>query len=560
MDRRILAVIVLTIVASGAGGEARGEDVKGRVHVWVMHSLARIDPLHAKPGSQAVKLAAARDEYEAYQIAVQAVDKTATVRDIVIGDLVGKDGRRISAKCMVRYREHAVFVRRPSPTSDSRVGPYHDALIPLVNPIDGKPLTQWHERKNKTGAKYDAIPCSVYPGTTEVFWIDMHVPADATPGDYKGQAKVHLAGRPTETVQVELHVWDFALPPVPTVKSHFGGFHRVANAHGVKPGSDEYHAVENRYLAAMANHRITPEVPRRLLPKMNPDGSIDPSKTHAKLAEYVKRYRVNAIQVMWLASVPTGKKLEQTKRYLTEMQAYLAKHGWLDGAYIYVLDEPNDKNAYETVRRIGALIHAAAPKIRVLCTEQTKPSNPDWGNLNGAVDIWVPLWPLHDEPTSLERLAAGDELWSYTALCQRGKAPLFWQIDFPLLNYRVWAWLNYRYRMTGLLYWTSVYWGHVKDPWLDQPSFRLSYNGEGMLFYPGKDAGFAGPVVSIRLKQIREGMEDYEYLHLLAGKIGRDKAIALAKRIGRTWRDWEKDPAKLLAARTELARMIEKGK
>ncbi|MBN1342754.1 MAG: DUF4091 domain-containing protein [Phycisphaerae bacterium] len=529
-------------------------------NVWVMNGMARLDPLGAKPGATAIQIAAARSEYEAIQVAVQAVDEPVTVGDVALTDLVGQAGHKIPATNATRYREHCVYVRRPSYQSDARVGLYPDALVPFVSPIDGAPLTEWNERRNPKGAKYDAIPRKIAPGFTETFWIDLCVPGATAPGDYKGHVRVTLAGRKPILIPVDLHVWSFALPDIPTVRSHFGAFQRVAAAHGVKPDSPEYVVIEKRYCAAMAEHRITPDVPRHLLPKRNPDGSIDPSQTHEKLADFMKRHRVNAIQVMHLSRVPAGKDRETTRRYLAEMQAYLAKHGWIDGAYIYVLDEPNDKQAYETVRQLGAFIHEAAPKIKVLCTEQTKPSKPDWGNLNGAVDVWVPLWPLHDEPTAQERLAAGNELWSYTALCQGGKDPLFWQLDFPLLDYRVWAWLNYRYQMTGLLYWASVYWGHVKDPWLDQPSFRLAYNGEGMLFYPGRDAGFDGPVVSMRLKQIRDGMEDYEYLHILAQRAGRDKAMAFARRIGRTWRDWEKDPEKLLAVRAELARAIEAAK
>ncbi len=554
---RSMLVIVGTILSLSALPRATAQAAEAPCRVWALSSLERIDPMHAEPGEPRVAISAGRNEWEAFQVVVQAVDRAVIVKDVLLGNLTDEADHAIAGKAARRYREHSVNVRRPSYNSDARVGLYPDALIPFVNPIDGSMLTEWHARQNKDGAKYDAIPCTVHPDRAEAFWIDLPVPRDAAPGDYTGQVTVRFEGGQEATIPVALHVWDFALPDTPTVQSHFGHFRRVAGDHGVKVGSPEYRAIEERYCAATAKHRITPDVPHHLLPKRKPDGSIDPSETHTKLAAFIKRHRVNAIQVMHLSRMPKGKQLETTRRYLAEMQAYLATHGWIDGAYIYVLDEPNDKEAYETVRQLGRFIHEAAPKIRVLCTEQTKPTKPSWGDLNEAVDVWVPLWPLHDEPSAKERLAAGDELWSYTALCQRGKEPLFWQLDFPLLNYRVWAWLNYRYRMTGLLYWASTYWGHVRDPWLDQPSFRLAYNGEGMLFYPGTDAGFDGPVVSMRLKQIREGMEDYEYLHLLAQKAGRDKATAFARRIGRTWRDWEKDPAKLMAVRAELANAIE---
>jgi MYXO-CTERM domain-containing protein len=63
-------------------------------------------------------------------------------------------------------------------------------------------------------------------------------------------------------------------------------------------------------------------------------------------------------------------------------------------------------------------------------------------------------------------------------------------------------------------------------------------------------------VASIRLKMIREGMEDYEYLHLLAAAgdeaFAREVADALFPSASAT----EVAPAALLAAREKLARRI----
>ena len=72
-----------------------------------------------------------------------------------------------------------------------------------------------------------------------------------------------------------------------------------------------------------------------------------------------------------------------------------------------------------------------------------------------------------------------------------------------------------------------------------------------MLFYPGADAGIDGPVPSMRLKALRDGLEDYEYL-ALAGDDGKELASTLAK----SWTQWETDSAKLFAAREELAKRI----
>jgi hypothetical protein len=42
--------------------------------------------------------------------------------------------------------------------------------------------------------------------------------------------------------------------------------------------------------------------------------------------------------------------------------------------------------------------------------------DPSWPDIDLAVDIWCPLWSFIDRETINDKLAAGDEVWSYTAL------------------------------------------------------------------------------------------------------------------------------------------------
>src|SRR5262249_37674737 len=98
------------------------------------------------------------------------------------------------------------------------------------------------------------------------------------------------------------------------------------------------------------------------------------------------------------------------------------------------------------------------------------------------------------------------------------------------------------------------------DPWSDV--YAHGGNGDGTLFYPGTPARLRGagqlPIESIRLKLVREGLEDYEYLALLAGSgrgaLARRWAAALVRH---TW-EWQQSPAALAAVRRamgeELAR------
>jgi hypothetical protein len=213
------------------------------------------------------------------------------------------------------------------------------------------------------------------------------------------------------------------------------------------------------------------------------------------------------------------------------------------------------------VRARAKLIHEAQPGIKVLCTEQPGPEKKGWGSLVGSVDIWVPLWTLWDDDSIADRERAGDEVWSYTALCQgrKGRDTPYWEIDFPLLDFRIPMWISWRYGATGLLYWSPVNWGVTPDMWTDPATYRVhhdTYNGEGALFYPGTAVGFDGPVVSTRLKQIREGFEDYEYLKMLADRGDAGFVNEVVGTIARSWTDWDQRSTTLYDARSKIARRL----
>ena len=61
-----------------------------------------------------------------------------------------------------------------------------------------------------------------------------------------------------------------------------------------------------------------------------------------------------------------------------------------------------------------------APHIKLLVTEQIAPQNRSWPSFEGIVNIWVPSWELANVNDIKRRQAAGDEIWSYSALTHPG--------------------------------------------------------------------------------------------------------------------------------------------
>jgi hypothetical protein len=90
-------------------------------------------------------------------------------------------------------------------------------------------------------------------------------------------------------------------------------------------------------------------------------------------------------------------------------------------------------------------------------------------------------------------------------------------------------WLVFLEDATGELYYETAM--HLPDAW--NSVFDFGGNGDGTLFYPGQVQRIGGtkevPLPSLRLKQIRQGMQDYEWLKKVADAGDREFARETAR-------------------------------
>jgi hypothetical protein len=222
------------------------------------------------------------------------------------------------------------------------------------------------------------------------------------------------------------------------------------------------------------------------------------------------------------------------KEYLTIVEAHLEEMGWLGREYVYWFDEPNTEN-YPFVREGMEIIHRSAPKITRFITEHQP--GPD---IMDVTEISCTVIGQLDPDIITDLVDQGREFWSYVCCCP--KAPyLSLFIDHDAINMRMWLWLSYKFKMKGILIWSANYWNSttaspenfLQNPWEDAMSFMTGYgqpfgkqtvwgNGDGRFFYPPNrnpndrsTKYLEGPVPCLRLENIRDGIEDYEYLVLL---------------------------------------------
>jgi hypothetical protein len=111
------------------------------------------------------------------------------------------------------------------------------------------------------------------------------------------------------------------------------------------------------------------------------------------------------------------------------------------------------------------------------------------------------------------------------------------------------------------------YWHETPDPWIQAPLYTgngqpqhgqkgIVFNGEGSLVYPARPVGYDGIVPSIRLKALRDAIQDYEYMAILQ-RLGKAEAAQdIVRSLTTTFFQWNKDPAAYDQARARLAALI----
>ena len=514
--------------------------------VWVASPWQRVLQSTSPGEVREANLKAAANEYEPFRLIIHSDTRQLTTVNVKVSSLKSDNGE-IPASNIQLYRAHYVHIADPSYRTKNPADGYPDALIPFMDQKSG------HNMEN---LDYIAAPFNVDTARNADIWCDVFIPPGTKPGLYSGTATVTEGKKKLAKIPIKLTVWNFELPEKINMLSHFGGFNSVAaSMMGIEEGSEEFMAMEALFNKELLKHRAVPSTPANVWPAWNEKEGLVLNGEAERMKKLVEEDNFNSLDI------PFRYKDEplKCKAYLAATAEWLKKLGYLNMAYIYLEDEPNDAAQYELVRKQGSLIKSANPEIARMCTEQTIPSEPGWGDLYGAVDIWCPLWGLWNDSTAKIRLASGEKLWSYTALCQGPEGTPWWQIDMEPVNFRSPLWISWHFNITGFLYWSSIWWdgyNTLQGVW-QAPAFRNDFWGEGMLVYPGQPAGIDGLVPSVRLKLYREAEEDYEYMVLAASKDRGVEVNKIVDGVATSFQDWSQDAGAYEQARERLAELIQ---
>ncbi len=504
-----------------------------------------------------VLLHGARGEYVAFQVLIRAGAGPLDRVQLQVAPLTGADGETLAAGNIDLFRQHHLKVTVPSqwdsesPVPEARVGEFPVQMVPL----------------SKEGL-------SVPAGRTQPIWVDLWIPEEQSPGDYRGELQVTSGGRTLSTLNLQLKVWRFALPRQTHLKSYVPtGPEQIRWAFGLRPEQErEYDALEDRFFQMAHQHRI----------------NFQPAESEDLEAEWGGRYRKYADgtafreragagigQNLIMLGLPEEGGEREIGAHVRKSLEWWRKQAFKADLIAYIWDEPVDEEfaaAAERARWVKSAAGEALP--RYLTT-------PFPGKIPAGL---ITAWGEIPAPDIAARKAAGERVWA-TNHGYAG-APF---VDTPGYAGRSQGWMAWKLGLDAWHFWDGCYWTdkqnitdekgkrlpyrvvnaaperHLTDTWTQPLTFDqkrnprhkdwIRINGDGVLFYPGKPAGLMEPLASFTLKSIRRGFQDYEYLWLLkqAGKPADDVVDRLVPRAG----EWSRDPEAWDNARLELGRRLD---
>lgn len=526
--------------------------------VWVAPASQKIRPsVQAPAGATATaRIAAARNEFESFHVVVTG---PATGVSMSIDALDDGAGHTISGRDVVLYREALLNVPTQS-GGDGAAGMWPDALVPDVDPIAGE--------------KRNAFPFDAPAGESRAVLVDIHAPEATPAGTYT--AILHVTGGVTQDVPVSLTVWDFAIPSTSTLKSAFNMAWNgpcVGHGDGGCTGGASDLALRARYVQAALDNHVSIHTPY-FTSTVDASGNQNWTAFDQYAGPFLDGTAPTRLQGAKLTSLTVNGPLAANTAQVAAWNAHVKAKAWTSTTlFDYVCDEPPLTCAWSDINSRIAAARAGDPTVSTLVTTTNAEAQ---ANGVSGIDLYTPVINfVEGKPGSQyagnQRSKYPATAWWYQSCMsfgcnsvgggRDGTGETGWPtmaVDSDGTRNRAMEWLSFSYNMQGELYYEVTMAYFNGDPWVNQTAFGGT--GDGTLFYPGTPAKIGGtteiPVESLRLKGIRDGMEDYELLNLAKSLGLGAQALAIAQGVYPATYQATTTPAALDTARAELAALI----
>ncbi len=485
--------------------------------------IMREDVTYANKGGAKLDYYGVRNEYENAQLII-TTDQTTEIDNYYLEktDLKGPDDAIISAENVEVYNESYVECL----TSAASPAFYYFGWVPdALVPID---------------LAKEANELKVGKNSNQGIWITVYIPKDIPAGEYTATFELTV-GRDTYDIPVSVDVQDYTL----TDEAHTGTYFAVWDDSLMGSELDSTVEMKTKYFEYLLDYRVVGSLPIESLAADEVLRVVDKYYDHPVVKDYV-------IPTFNWGVAGNGLPLEHLRKNIKAIasgsspERNLLSKGWL-----YYMDEIDGtigyQNGWNYIVNVNNMLQDVVNEIEADTTgtyddfkriENWKDvilgldelvtvnpnTSPDW--VFEEIGIICPGWGnMISQDSVAEKITKYDnEWWWYGCTGPSAPNPTYHVNDPNLLSSRFINWLAYDYHVTGLLYWATVsagdsykepwyFWGNELTDWnLEDIPFNL---GDGYLVYAGAKYGHDGPIPSIRLMSIRDGLEEYELIYAL---------------------------------------------
>lgn len=506
--------------------------------VWYAPGTQKIRPdvaaeEYADCRTDGLMIKTGRSEYESAQI-IMSAEREIGSYELELSDLRLKENPSVvyPADQIQVFNQGYITVTTVMESSPlSTPGLYPDALIPF------EAAREYGENR-------------VEAGFSQGLWVTFYAPPGQRAGEYTGSFVLRMDGCEQE-VPVSLKIWDIDFAENYTEKSCFLIDWTSFSYAELDSSQDMYDA----YARALLEYRLQPELLMNDFVRSDPE---DIAYYTEKAFELAQDPRCNVVFMPYELDNGRGDTYlvkEATKNWLrsfvdislesfgSERQMNLVAKTM---TYFTFIDEPT-MNPYliprvnaamETFDAIRREVQAEYREeldrtaglsgeeyafrlevIEAIASVRNIVTGPHDDRMTG-VEVYCPQVDEYDSAQNRAGYAQDQERWWYTAVGPRYPYPTYHIDDTNLLSARILSWIQADYDVAGNLYWaTNLYNAYSAEEFIENPyDFAMRYtgaggsNGDGFLFYPGKRYGVYGPLGSVRLHAIRDGLEEYETL------------------------------------------------
>jgi len=330
-------------------------------------------------------------------------------------------------------------------------------------------------------------------GTRQAVWVAVHVPRGAHAGEYDGAVTIRSASAATVRATLRLEVWDFALPETWHFRNLLSWHDEWARGlYGTRWNA----SLEQKFFDFLLERRIN-------VASMYGD---EPYATPERLIAFARRGQNVLVPAVLQpeAELRDGEKVEFEVRLERAVPA-LREAGVLDRALAYGWDERGPQ-WYDQIRAGATMLAGRFPGLKLLCAgvDESYGLASSLGGLDNLV--YCPLMKRYDGERAARARARGNRVWWYAVR---------WPIEDPLMRSRLIPWMTLKAQADGFLVWCLNRWATNDHPIGSR--IEANWNAEldgvephssAMLVYPGEN----GPLSSLRLENLRLGIQDYDLL------------------------------------------------